>query len=169
MQIIRTEVLQATAPSGHPVLRVQFCGEGGDCVIVDMAAVEAGNDAAAIERAKAILVQTATFDSAANEYDARSNGNFDEVAIASANDENGGIYIFEYRDGEGSRQVPPSTMSSPQAAREEAVRSAVDLLVDLQPGQDALTGWLVRVRSENGNLLYAVDVQEAEAARQTSQ
>lgn len=64
-----------------------------------MADVEAGNDAAAIERAKAILVQTATFDSAANEYDARSNGNFDEVAIASANDENGGLYIFEYRDG----------------------------------------------------------------------
>jgi hypothetical protein len=170
MQIIRTEVVQATALSGHPVLRVQFCGEGGDCVTVDMAAaVEAPDDASAIERAKAILVQTAIFNSAVNDYDARSNGNFDEVAAASASDENVGVYIFEYRDGESSRQVPPSTMPSPEAAHDEAIRCAVDLLVDLQPGQDELTGWLVRVRSENGDLLYAVDVQEAEAARQTSQ
>ena len=169
MQIIRTEVLQATAPTGHPVLRVQFCGEGGDCVTVDMASVEHGNQAAAIERAKAILIQTATFDSATNDYDARSNGNFDEVTVASARDENGGIYIFESRDGEASRQIPPCIMPSQEAARDEAIRCAVDLLVDLQPGQDALTGWLVRVRGDNGDLLCTVDVQEAEAARKTRQ
>lgn len=33
MQIIRTDV----AATGHPILRVAFCGEGGDCVTVDMA------------------------------------------------------------------------------------------------------------------------------------
>lgn len=60
-------------------------------------------------------------------------------------------------------------MPSPQAAREEAIRCAVDLLVDLQPGQNALTGWLVRVRGEKGDLFYAVDVQEAETARHTIQ
>lgn len=169
MQILRTVVAQAMAPSGQPILRVQFCGEGGDCVTVDMAAVEHGNQAVAIERAKAILVQTATFNSATNDYDARSNGNFDEVAVASASDENGGLYIFEYRDGDASRQVPPCILPSQETARDEAIRCAVDLLVDLQPGQDALTGWLVRVRGENGDLLCTVDVQEAEAARQTRQ
>jgi hypothetical protein len=167
MQIIRTEVIQATAPTGQPILRVLFCGEGGDCVTVDMASVEGGNDEAAIDRAKAILVQTATFDVAANDYDARSNGNFDEVAVTAANDENGGVYIFEYRDGEAGHQVPPSRMPSLEAAREEAVRCAIDLLVDLQPGTDDLSGWLVRLRDENGELLYAIDVQEAQAARLT--
>lgn len=166
MQIVRTDVSRATALTGEPVLRVLFCGEGGDCVTVDMASVESGSDDAALDRARAILVQTATFGLAANDYDARSNGNFDEVAVTAATDGNEGVYIFEYRDGEGSRQVPPSRMPSFDAAREEAMRCAIDLLVDLEPGTDALTGWLVRVRDEKGELLCAIDVQEAEAARQ---
>ncbi|CAH2408134.1 DUF6894 family protein [Mesorhizobium escarrei] len=58
-------------------------------------------------------------------------------------------------------------MPSLEAAREEAVRCAIDLLVDLQPGTDDLSGWLVRLRDENGELLYAIDVQEAETARLT--
>jgi hypothetical protein len=169
MQIIRTDITRMTAPTGEPILRVLFCGEGGDCVTVDMASIEAGNDDAALDRARAVLVQIATFNLAASDYDAESNGNFDEVAVTAASGENGGIYIFEYRDGEGSRQVPPSRMPSFEAAREEAVRSAIDLLIDLEPGTDDLTGWLVRVRDERGDLLCAIDVQEAEASRQTSQ
>ena len=109
MQIVRTEVSHATAPTGEPVLRVLFCCEGGDCVTVDMAKVESGSEASALDRARAILVQTATFGLAANDYDARSNGNFDEVAATAVNDAEGnGVYIFEYRDGENSRQIPPS-------------------------------------------------------------
>lgn len=169
MQIIRTEVAQTTAQNGEPILRVLFCGEGGDCVTVDMAKVEPGTDEAALDRARAILVQTATFGLAVNDYDARSNGNFDEVDVTEAGNEDGKVYIFEYRDGEGSRQVPPSKMPSLEAARAEALRCAIDLLVDLQPGTDDLSGWLVRVRDENGELLCDIDVQEAEAARQTSQ
>lgn len=169
MQIVRTEVAQLAAPTGEPILRVRFCGEGGDCVTVDMATLEAGNDEAAVARARAILVHVAIFDTAVNEYDARSNGNFDEVAVTMANDQTGGIYIFEYRDGDGCRQIPPSGMPSFEAAREEAVRCAIDLLVDLQPGTDDLSGWLVRLRDENGELLCTIDVQEAEAARQASQ
>jgi hypothetical protein len=169
MQIIRTEVAEATALSGEPILRVLFCGEGGDCVTVDMASVEAGSDDAALERARAILVQTATFGVAANDYEAESNGNFDEVGVTAANDENGAVYIFEYRDGESSRQVPPSQMPSLEAAREEAVRCAIDLLADLQPGMDALSGWLVRVRDENGELLCTIEAEEAELARQKNQ
>jgi hypothetical protein len=169
MQILRTEVNQVITPTGEAILRVIFCGEGGDCVTVDMASVEAGNDVAAIDRARGILVQTATFELAANDYDARSNGNFDEVAVAAANEESGGVYFFEYRDGNGGRQVPPSRMPSLEAARDEAVRCAIDLLVDLQPRTDDLSAWLVRVRDENGEVLYTIDVQEAEAARQTRQ
>jgi hypothetical protein len=169
MQILRTEVNQVITPTGEAILRVIFCGEGGDCVTVDMASVEAGNDDAAIDRARGILVQTATFELAANDYDARSNGNFDEVAVAPANEESGGVYFFEYRDGNGGRQVPPSRMPSLEAARDEAVRCAIDLLVDLQPRTDDLSAWLVRVRDENGEVLYTIDVQEAEAARQTRQ
>ena len=90
MQIVRTDVSRATASTGEPVLRVLFCGEGGDCVTVDMASIEAGNDDAALDRARAILVQTATFGLAANDYDARSNGNFDEVAVTTVSDGNGG-------------------------------------------------------------------------------
>lgn len=165
MQIIRTEIAEATALSGEPILRVLFCGEGGDCVTVDMASVGPGSAEAALDRARAVLVQTATFGLAANDYEAESNGNFDEVGVTAANDENGGVYIFEYRDGEGSREVPPSRMPSLKAAREEAVRCAIDLLDDLQPEADALSGWLVRVRDENGELLFMIEVEEAKLAR----
>lgn len=172
MQIIRTEVAHTIAPTGEPLLRVRFCGEGGDCVTVDMAQLEnAVEDQAMINRARAILVQIATFDDAVNDYDARSNGNFDEVAVTALNDEegDGAAYLFEYRDSEGIRQVPLSRMPSLEAAREEAVRCAIDLLVDLEPGTDDLSGWLVRVRDGSGKLLCAIDVQEAEAARQARQ
>ena len=169
MQVLRTEVVSATTPSGQTVLRVTFCGEGGDCITVDMAKVEVGSDEAAVDRARIMLMQTATFSMAENEYDAESNGNFDEVAVTAANGQNGGAYIFEYRDGEGSRRTPPSTLPSFEAAREEAVRGAVDILLDLQPGTDDLSGWLARVRNESGELLCAIDVEEATAARQTSQ
>jgi hypothetical protein len=165
MQVVRTEVTPATTAGGQDVLRVTFCGEGGDCIIVDMAAVHAENDSAAIGRARAMLVQAATFDLAANDYDAQSNGNFDEVVVTAANGPDGGIFIFEYRDGEGSRRVPPSRMPSLEAAREEALRGAIDLLVDLQPGKDPLSGWLVRVLNEAGEMVCTVDVREAEEAQ----
>jgi hypothetical protein len=165
MQIVHTEVVNATALNGQPILRVVFCGEGSECVTVDMADVDGGAEAA-LNRAKAILVQTATYGLAANDYDANSNGNFDEVALTSASDATADVYVFEYRDGQTSRRIPPSRMPSFDAARAEAIRCAVDLLVDLQPGTDDLSGWLVRVSNENGELLYAVDVTEAETARQ---
>ena len=65
MQIVRTEVSRATTATGDDVLRVLFCGEGGDCVTVDMSMVEMEDDEAALDRARAILVQTATFGLAA--------------------------------------------------------------------------------------------------------
>ena len=125
-----------------------------------------GSDDTPLDRARTILLKTAAFDLAANDYDAESNGNFDQVAVTAANGPEGDVYIFEYRDGEAIREIPPSTMPSFEAARAEAIRCAIDLLVDLQPGIDDLTAWLVRVRNENGELLCSIDVREADAARQ---
>lgn len=169
MQLLNTEVFPTLAPTGEPILRVTFHGEGGECVTVDMTYAETENEEATLARARAILVQTAAFGLAANDYDAKSNGNFDEVAISSAGDRNGCVYVFEYRDGEGSRQVLSSEIPSFAAAREEAVRGAIDLLMDLQPGIDDLTGWLVRLRNEAGDVLCVIDVQEAQRARQAAQ
>ena len=152
MRIVHTQVGQATAASsGEPILRVQFCGEGGECVRVDMADPHRIAKENALDRAKAILVQTASFNLATNDYDAQSNGNFDELAVASVQEGENKTYIFEYRDGEGIRRVPPSVMPSFQAAREEAIRGAIDLLDGLQPDTVDLSGWLVPVRDENGN------------------
>lgn len=169
MQIVRTDVSQATAQTGEPILRVLFCGEGGECVTVDMAVTDMENDEAAVERARAILVQTATFGVAENEYDAVSNGNFDEIAITEASDANAGVYIIEYRDGEGARQAPRSTMATLEAARQEALRYAVGLLTELGADSDRQSGWLVRVRDQNGRVLFAIDGQEAKAASQIGQ
>ncbi|TIT78730.1 MAG: hypothetical protein E5W45_05995 [Mesorhizobium sp.] len=106
-------------------------------------------------------MQTATFDAAANDYDAESNGNFDEVAVTSAQTQSGaGLYIFEYRDGDGGRLVPQAGVASFEAARKEAIRC--------QPGTDDLSGWLVRVRDEHGTVLCTIDVSDAELARQAS-
>lgn len=101
---------------------MHFRGEGGECVTVEMAT--RGQSRTRLRACEAILVQTATFDIASNAYDAESNGNFDQVILGAAEDE-GGSYDFEYRDGDGSRLVPPSRMPKREAAREEAVRSAM--------------------------------------------
>lgn len=45
------------------------------------------------------------------------------------------------------------------AARAEAIRCAIDLLVDLQPDQDSLTGWLMRVRGENGETAKKLETE----------
>lgn len=60
-------------------------------------------------------------------------------------------------------------MPSLKAAHEEAVRCAIDLLDELQLGTDALSGWLLRTHDENGELLCAIEVEEAELARQKNQ
>lgn len=170
MQIIQTEIEQDLSAEAHPILRVMFRGEGGECVIVAMADVDslAGDEAAAIERAKAVLVQTATFDSAVNDYDAQSNGNFDQVTETAVTDQDGGIYVFEYRDGDGSRRVPPSKMPTLDAAREEGLRCAVELLADLDLNTGPIPDWLIRIYDEHDTLLAVVDLEQADAARQAA-
>ncbi|CAH2405173.1 hypothetical protein [Mesorhizobium escarrei] len=98
-----------------------------------------------------------------NDYDARSNGNFDEVTIAAANDENGVLYIFDYRDGEVYRRG-----SSVQDAEPESCAGGSSSMRHRSSGRPSARHgqcfrWLVRVRDENGEVLCAIDVQEAQA------
>lgn len=60
MQIIRTEVVNGTSGNGMPATRVTFRGEGGESVIVETRS-KAGSDDAAVESARAALVQAAMF------------------------------------------------------------------------------------------------------------
>lgn len=63
MQIVGTNIGPAAASSGLPLIQVVFEGEGGESVTVEMARGEDVDGAlGAIDRAKALLVQTATFE-----------------------------------------------------------------------------------------------------------
>lgn len=163
MQIVGINIGPAAASSGLPLIRVVFEGEGGESVAVEMARGEDADGAlGAIDRAKALLVQAATFEMPVERKDA-SDTKLDDVHTGESN-----IYTFEYRDGSHVRQVPPAVMPTFEAARAEAIRCAIDMLVDLQPGDDDLTGWLVRMRDPAGNELCTIDIAEAEAARQAN-
>lgn len=63
MQIVGINIGPAAASSGRPLIRVVFEGEGGESVTVEMARGEDVDGAlGAIDRVKALLVQTATFE-----------------------------------------------------------------------------------------------------------
>ena len=62
------------------------------------------------------------------EYDAESNGNFDELALSLIMTRIEQLISLDIDDGEGSRKIPTATMPSLDAAHVEALRGAVDLL-----------------------------------------
>lgn len=115
----------------------------------------------AIDRAKALLVQTATFEMPVT-------GTTCRMVLRNATMSIRGRARSNIAMGDKACQVPPAEMPSFEAARAEAIRCAIDMLVDLQPGADDLTGWLVRVRDQGGHELCAIDVAEAQAARQAN-
>lgn len=163
MEILKTDVSWNELPNGVPMIRVGFHGEGGEAVTVHMSPAVDGAyepDHAIIDRAKGILVQVATFEMPGAESHPDT-----ETENATSSNDAGEVFVFEYRDGDRSRTLPPSTLPHLQSAREEAVRSAIDLLPDLRPGTDDLTGWLVRVRDGGGKILTEVDVAQAQEAQ----
>ncbi|MGN6535629.1 MAG: DUF6894 family protein [Mesorhizobium sp.] len=157
MQIVRTEVERATAGNGKPTTRVTFRGQGGDSVVVETSG-ERPDDETAIEKAKALLLQTAVF----GDPDRQADGN-STLGPVERQDKDGEWFVFEYRDGDTSRRVPPSLLPGSDPARKEAVRSAVDLLGDLEQ-ELSPSAWLVRVYDEPGALLFTVTKGEAEVA-----
>jgi hypothetical protein len=63
--------------------RVDFLGDGGDAVTVHVADADDIDEEAAVERARAIMVQLTAFGTrgggrSVNTYDDASNGNFDD-------------------------------------------------------------------------------------------
>lgn len=67
-------------PSGW---RIDFIGDDGDAVTVRVAGGADMNEAQAVERARAVMVQLTAFGTrgggrSLNQYDAASNGNFDD-------------------------------------------------------------------------------------------
>lgn len=158
MQIVRTEVERATAGNGEPATRVTFRGEGGDSVVVETSG-ERPDDETAIEKAKALLIQTAVF----GDPDRQADNGDSTLGPLERQNKDGDWFVFEYRDGDTSRRVPPSLLPGLDTAREEAVRSAVDLLDDLEK-ELSPSAWLVRVYDEPGALLFTVTKGEAEVA-----
>jgi hypothetical protein len=76
MQLLNTNVAHE-----ENACTVEFIGEGGEVVSVRLELDARGlDDETAIDRAKVMMVQLTTFDDrpAVNEYDALSNGNFDQ-------------------------------------------------------------------------------------------
>src|SRR5262245_63888961 len=69
------------------------------------------------------------------------------------------IYRFEFRDLDQIRVVDPVELPDDHGARDEAERSAKDLVVEAKLRDQARTGWAVRVYKA-GELLYDVDFSD---------
>jgi hypothetical protein len=77
MHPINTEIEHG--PEGW---KVEFIGDDGDAVLVKVADEHTADEDAALERAKAVMIQLTAFGTrgggrSLNSYDAASNGNFD--------------------------------------------------------------------------------------------
>ena len=69
------------------------------------------------------------------------------------------VYRFEFRDLDQVRVVDPVELPDDHAAREEAERSAKDLVVEAKLRDRARSGWAARVYKA-GELLYDVDFSD---------
>ncbi|TPJ24240.1 hypothetical protein [Mesorhizobium sp. B2-8-3] len=147
MQVLDTAI--HADPKGATV---EFLGEGGERIAVTMIVSDPLlGDAALIDRAREMMLQCAAFSCPAER---------DEP------DGKVGPYTFEYRDGGSVRRVEGVELPDLEAARHEAVRSAIDLLDDAaEPRQD---GWAVRVSGGGGDVVLSVDFEEARQERATT-
>lgn len=160
MRIVSTKVVTREDGSGRPVVSVTFDGEGGDCITIDMeGAPDVGmTEQGAVERARAIMVQVASFDQQASTDSVGVSGSSDNDNRVLM-DQNKYIYVIEYRDAGKVEVMPPVNLPSDQVAREEAVRSAIDLLQSAD-NSDA-TGWAVRVMKSDATLVSEVTFEQA--------
>lgn len=159
MQIVGTKVSQATAATGEQIVRLVFQGEGGERIAVDMASGDRTDDTEqdVLERARVMLVQTATFGIG-------KRSSYDGASVPSAPVSE--TFVFEYREGDGSRHAS-AIMPGAAAARAEAMRSAIDLIDETTEYNKDL--WLIRVYDESGALVCSIDADEAVAEHQRAQ
>jgi hypothetical protein len=69
------------------------------------------------------------------------------------------IYRFEFRDGDIVRVVDDAEFPDDQAARDEALRSATDLLIEAKLHDETRTGWAARAYKA-GQLLTEVNFSD---------
>lgn len=159
MQILGTEVRHATSASGEPIVRLVFLGEGGESIAVDMASDGGDNHPEEVlERARVMLVQTAAF--GMRDVSARQFGTHrsDTTETIQESPNEGETFVFEYREGDGSRHAS-AILPDAVAVRAEAMRSAIDLIDET--AQYNQSGWLIRVYDESGALVCSIDAGEA--------
>lgn len=156
MQILETEVVHV----GQESVLVKFLGEGGEKIAVTMAVADSQpmiGEEALVRRAKQMMIQCAAFDQLEDLENQERQG----LGRPAASDGNGeAVYTFEYREGDSVRRLPRVELPTLEAVRNEALRSAVDLLDEIPdpPGQQ---GWLVRVRDLHGAVVSSVDFDDA--------
>jgi hypothetical protein len=71
------------------------------------------------------------------------------------------IYRFEFRDGDIIRVVEDAELPHDQAACDEALRSATDLLIEAKLQDETRTGWAARAY-RSGQLLTEVDFSDVD-------
>jgi hypothetical protein len=88
MQLVGTQVHEEVGET--PGFTVEFQGEGGEIVSVKLRASDRLNRLNAVEKAGAVMVQLARFEIGAeqseyaHEYEAQSNGDFDDASVVES-------------------------------------------------------------------------------------
>ncbi|TPI38192.1 hypothetical protein FJW07_17255 [Mesorhizobium sp. B3-1-9] len=162
MQVLDTAI--HADPKGATV---EFLGEGGETIAVTMIVSDPLlGDAALIDRAREMMLQCAAFSYPAERDEPDGKVDAGRPGVERQSDMGQGPYTFEYRDGGSVRRVEGVELPDLEAARHEAVRSAIDLLDDAaEPRQD---GWAVRVCGDGGDVLLSVDFEKARQERATT-
>ncbi|TIO53861.1 MAG: hypothetical protein E5X80_08195 [Mesorhizobium sp.] len=150
VQVLETSIL----PKPEGVVVVEFLGEGGEKTAVILVASDqrlTPGGAALIDRAKAMMMQCAVFETTEA---LESNREFNEPTVLAMPES---LFTFEYRNGDSVRQPQGVELANLEAVHEEALRSAIGMLDDTG-GKE---GWAVRVRDRNGKIVLSVDFDEA--------
>ncbi|PBB83322.1 hypothetical protein [Mesorhizobium sp. WSM3876] len=150
MQLVNIEVLREGAT---PV--VTFRGEGGEKIAVTFAPGPALPDENLVAKAKATLVQVATF---SNELDEDAGTALTEKEAPQQS------YTLEYQDKGEVRLVTGLSFPSLDLVQEECRRSAKDLWDDALSRGEAPVGWAVRARSQDGTVVASVDYEQLQHA-----
>ncbi|WFP62159.1 hypothetical protein [Mesorhizobium sp. WSM4904] len=139
---------------------VEFLGEGGEKIAVTIVVSNrrpALDGAALIARAREMMVQCAVFDNTDDRSVRNSSRrHLGEPALPARTE---GAFTVEYRDNGSVRRLQGVELASLEAAHDEALRSAIDLLDDTAVGGQE--GWAVGIPDGSGKIVSSVDFDEA--------
>ncbi|MFI0847336.1 DUF6894 family protein [Mesorhizobium sp. IMUNJ 23232] len=141
MEILATIVVDQ---GNHRCLELR--GEGGESIKVTLTSRPPETSEECTARAKAILIQAATVHQAPNM-------GFTEHPQPQ-------WFALEYLDKGEVRVMPGVEFPSVEAVQGEVMRSAKDLWTDALSREETPTGWAVRARDSNGNVVASVAFEE---------